>query len=354
MYEALATGDRDQSRLGRRRQDRPEFRRRPRRAVAQPQPPGQRRRPALHAKAISSGLVRCSTRRWRRSPTAPSRSSCRSISPRKPRIRTGWPTAVERLLSLGWPGRDEYFRIEAANQVDTLTKALREDNRARKRTHSWPSWRHPRRATCSSGLTWDGDADFDLVVDEPLGATASYQTPRTVFGGSVIKNGYGSHPEEVYVCPRAFDGDYTVRVSTIWTNPSQARDALDPGNDHARRDRAARRNRATTSAPTSRTSPSSSTSRVGGARRSFPISIPSRRLLSTPAAGASKNAKPAGKTKSAPPSPPLLAGPNRRRPTMTPGQNHEVRPSVSLIIAIDKSCRSWKRISPIPSAIVVD
>ena len=50
-------------------------------------------------------------------------------------------------------------------------------------------------------LTWDGDADFDLIVDEPLGATASYQTPRTVFGGSMIKNGYGSHPEEVYVCP---------------------------------------------------------------------------------------------------------------------------------------------------------
>ena len=70
-------------------------------------------------------------------------------------------------------------------------------------------------------LTWDGDADFDLLVEEPLGVTASYQNPRTVFGGAILKNGYGSHPEEVYVCPRGFTGDYTVRVSTIYTNPAK-------------------------------------------------------------------------------------------------------------------------------------
>ena len=46
--------------------------------------------------------------------------------------------------------------------------------------------------------------------------------PRTVFGGSIIKNGYGNHPEEVYVCPRGFDGDYTVRIATIYTNPKKA------------------------------------------------------------------------------------------------------------------------------------
>ncbi len=60
-----------------------------------------------------------------------------------------------------------------------------------------------------------------MLVDEPLGVTASYQNPRTVFGGSILKNGYGSHPEEVYVCPRGFAGDYTIRVSTIYTNPEK-------------------------------------------------------------------------------------------------------------------------------------
>lgn len=37
--------------------------------------------------------------------------------------------SVERLLSLGWPGQDDYFRLEAGNQVETLAKALREDGK---------------------------------------------------------------------------------------------------------------------------------------------------------------------------------------------------------------------------------
>jgi hypothetical protein len=68
-------------------------------------------------------------------------------------------------------------------------------------------------------LTWDGNADYDLVVQEPLGATAQFSMPRTVFGGSIIKNGYGKNPEEVYVCPRGFDGDYTVRIVQVYEDP---------------------------------------------------------------------------------------------------------------------------------------
>ena len=45
--------------------------------------------------------------------------------------------------------------------------------------------------------------------------------PRTVFGGALIKNGYGAHPEEIYVCPRGFSGKYTIRVSNIWADPKQ-------------------------------------------------------------------------------------------------------------------------------------
>ena len=70
-------------------------------------------------------------------------------------------------------------------------------------------------------LSWDGEADFDLEVTEPLGVTASYTIPRTVFGGALLSNGFGSHPEEVYVCPRGFNGDYKVSVSPIYINPSK-------------------------------------------------------------------------------------------------------------------------------------
>jgi hypothetical protein len=129
--------------------------------------------------------------------------------------------AVDRLLSLGWPGRDEYFRIEAGNQVDTLVQKLRAEARGQEATALEAKLTASQARDFFVRLTWDGNADFDLAVDEPLGATATYQTPRTVFGGSVIKNGYGSHPEEIYVCPRGFDGNYRIRVATIWTDPSK-------------------------------------------------------------------------------------------------------------------------------------
>jgi hypothetical protein len=130
-------------------------------------------------------------------------------------------SAVEGLLSLGWLGWDEYFRIEAGNQVDALAKKLRLRGKEKEAGVLEAELASSEARDLFVRLTWDGNADFDLVIDEPLGATATYATPRTVFGGSMIKNGYGSHPEEIYVCPRAFDGDYKIRVSTIWTEPEK-------------------------------------------------------------------------------------------------------------------------------------
>ncbi len=129
--------------------------------------------------------------------------------------------SVESLLSLGWPGRDDYFRLESRGQVETLEKSLREENRTAEADALVQNLAESEARDLFVRLTWDGESDFDLAVEEPLGATACYQTPRTVFGGAIVKNGYGSHPEEVYTCPRGFDGYYTLTISTIWTNPSR-------------------------------------------------------------------------------------------------------------------------------------
>ena len=129
--------------------------------------------------------------------------------------------SIDRLLSLGWPDRDEYFRREARKQAETLAAKLRENGRGREVDELLAKLPSAEARDLFVRLTWDGDADFDLLVDEPLGATAQVVMARTVFGGSIIKNGYGNHPEEIYVCPRGFDGNYAVRVSTVYTNPEK-------------------------------------------------------------------------------------------------------------------------------------
>lgn len=132
-------------------------------------------------------------------------------------IRMG--RSIEKLLSLGWPGEDDYVRGECRHQADVLAGSLRDEGRTREAADLLNGLRESLGRDVYIRLTWDGYADFDLAVDEPPGVTtASYDLPRTVSGGAIIKNGFGSHPEEVYVCPRGFDGDFTVHIRTIFVD----------------------------------------------------------------------------------------------------------------------------------------
>ncbi len=129
--------------------------------------------------------------------------------------------AIERLLSLGWPGQDEFFRAEARKQVALLAKSLKEEGRgadAGKLTAALPG---SEARDLYVRLAWDGNADYDLIVEEPLGATVSRDMPRSVFGGALVKEGRGSRPEEIYACPRGFDGDYTIRIMTVADDPAR-------------------------------------------------------------------------------------------------------------------------------------
>lgn len=143
--------------------------------------------------------------------------------------------SIDRLLSLGWPGRDDYFRIEAGNQVDTLARALKAEDRVKEAESLQTKLTASLARDLFVRLTWDGYADFDVVVDEPLGATASFDTPRTVFGGSVIKNGYGSHPDDIYVCPCVQRQVHDSRENDL-DRPQETGHAPHTGDDHPRGD----------------------------------------------------------------------------------------------------------------------
>jgi hypothetical protein len=125
--------------------------------------------------------------------------------------------AVDQMLSLGWPGGDETVRREARKQVDDLAKLLREDDRSEEAAALLARLPQAMARDVYIALRWEGIDDLDLIVEEPLGATAQlFKNPRTVFGGAIVTNGFGKHPEEVYVCPRGFSGPYTIRVDKIF------------------------------------------------------------------------------------------------------------------------------------------
>lgn len=72
-------------------------------------------------------------------------------------------------------------------------------------------------------VRWTGDAEVDLVIEEPAGTVCSYRNPRTTSGGVILgdtaaqsdpRNSEGR--SEFYVCPKGFDGNYRMLVRRVW------------------------------------------------------------------------------------------------------------------------------------------
>gem|GEM_PF-6244081 len=138
--------------------------------------------------------------------------------------------AVDSILSLGWPGKDEGVRRETKSRTEALAKTLKASGREDEAKAMLERLAESSAQDLVIRLKWQGTADLDLVVTEPLGASANYDTPRTVFGGSLIWNGRGTKPEskceEVYISPRAFDGNYTVKVSSAYNSPEDPKSVV--------------------------------------------------------------------------------------------------------------------------------
>ncbi len=72
-------------------------------------------------------------------------------------------------------------------------------------------------------VSWTGDADVDLTVEEPTHTLCSFRNPRTAGGGVMLGDAlrHGDQQQEaklqeVYVCPRGFAGEYKVVLQRVW------------------------------------------------------------------------------------------------------------------------------------------
>jgi tetratricopeptide (TPR) repeat protein len=68
-----------------------------------------------------------------------------------------------------------------------------------------------------------GEADIDILIEEPSGSVCSLRNPRTTGGGILLDRpasaaaGDSSEGDsEVYVCPKGFDGTYRMLVRRVW------------------------------------------------------------------------------------------------------------------------------------------
>ncbi len=79
-----------------------------------------------------------------------------------------------------------------------------------------------KQRDCVVRVFWTGDADLDLLVEEPTGSVCSLRNFRSTAGGVLCGDvsgdgslGSGGHCQ-MYLCPKGFSGNYKLLVRRVW------------------------------------------------------------------------------------------------------------------------------------------
>jgi hypothetical protein len=127
--------------------------------------------------------------------------------------------AAGNLLQRDWPFADQDLHARAQGEADALARILAgtKDGGDAVRLRSVVTAQRERDLVIR--LTWQGDADLDLKVQEPCGSVCSTLQRRTVGGGVLLGDTLADPASETYVAAQALAGEYQITVEGIWGQP---------------------------------------------------------------------------------------------------------------------------------------
>ena len=132
-----------------------------------------------------------------------------------------WTTAG--ILSQAWTGEQMHVWEQGARVAKATLDRLEAENRVDEAKRFRAALDAAVARDCMLRVTWTGDADVDVAVQEPAGTFCSMRSPRTSSGGVLLgdlpkqvgKLATGAN-SEIYVCPKGFSGTYKVFVRKVW------------------------------------------------------------------------------------------------------------------------------------------
>ncbi|MEO1498111.1 MAG: vWA domain-containing protein [Planctomycetota bacterium] len=126
----------------------------------------------------------------------------------------GWATV--EVLSRTWPREQAAVQDAASAIAETIAVRLAPTKAERFREKLAAA----KRRDCVVTVSWVGDADVDLAVQEPGGSICWVGHPVTAAGGVSLANSSALEEDalhsESYECSRAFAGKYRVSVKKAW------------------------------------------------------------------------------------------------------------------------------------------
>jgi hypothetical protein len=127
--------------------------------------------------------------------------------------------AAGNLTRRDWPVNNQDLQNKAKDKVASLAKSLDSDNNKPAADKLRSALAKQRERDLLIRLTWQGEADLDLKVQEPNGSVCSWLNRQTVGGGVLIGDTLSEASGETYVAAQAFPGTYKVTVEQVWGRP---------------------------------------------------------------------------------------------------------------------------------------
>ncbi len=129
--------------------------------------------------------------------------------------------ATVGVYSHEWPENPEIVD-EARRSADALRLRLQQSGDDNLLTQYEQELKLAKRRDCYAKVSWTGDADLDVYVQEPGGTVCSRLKPRTRSGGVMLGDEFSSGATgsgelaEHYILPKGFSGEYKLHVRRIW------------------------------------------------------------------------------------------------------------------------------------------
>jgi hypothetical protein len=143
------------------------------------------------------------------------------------------------VLKQAWPSDKKELSDRAFRVAHGILEQLKAENRTKEAAAFEADLAKALVRDVIVKVTWTGDADVDVIVEEPSGTVCSFRNPRTTAGGVMLgdtasrsmasKDGYS----EFYVCPEAFKGTYKMRLRRVWGKLTAGKVTVDLYTDYA-------------------------------------------------------------------------------------------------------------------------
>ena len=143
--------------------------------------------------------------------------------------------ATVGILSQAWPKDEKAIEQSAFAGAHTTLTRLREEQQTAAADAFESALDTAMIRDCVVKVTWTGNADIDVIMEEPSGSVCSFRNPRTTAGGVMMGDTFARVDgqrntegySEVYVCPQGFSGQYRMMLRRVWGQVTAGKVSVD-------------------------------------------------------------------------------------------------------------------------------